>query len=152
VIQTELGESNGALSADDRWLAYEARQAARSHVFVRPYPNVDAGIWQVSPDDGGRQPAWSPDGRELFYVSTDGRLMGTSVDTANGFALGTPRPVLTGTGYYFGGVNTPRAWDVAPDGKRFLMIKDATSGRSAGPHAIVVLNWAEELKRRAPAR
>ena len=68
VLDAEYPEMGPALSPDGRWLAYHSDETARSLVYVRPFPNTDDGQWRVSPDFG-RHPAWSPDGRELFFTA-----------------------------------------------------------------------------------
>ena len=94
---------------------------------------------------------WSRDGRELFYQS--GRaIMVVSVEvTGQSFQWGTARVLFEGTFSGFGGTTGPRNYDLSPDGKRFLMIKDAVVAESAGPQIIVVQNWFEELKRKIPS-
>jgi hypothetical protein len=107
-------------------------ESGEFQIYVRPFPAVDNGRWQVS-TGGGQQPAWARSGRELFYWGPDGALMAVSVAAAPGggsFAADTPVKVI-GSGYYtaVGENNLGRTYDVAPDGKRFLMIKNATPTR-----------------------
>jgi serine/threonine-protein kinase len=146
------------LSPDGRWLAYHSNESGEFQVYVRPYPNVQDGRWQIS-TSGGSRAAWSRNGRELFYLDRDGLLTAVPLQSSKGaeFTPGTPTRVLH-TKYYSGtsilGLDL-RAYDVAPDGQRFLMIKDsATADRTnEQPAAMVtVLNWAAELKARLPAR
>jgi hypothetical protein len=115
---------------------------------VRPFPNVNAGRWQIS-TGGGTRPSWNPNGRELFYFVAPGTLMAVRTDAGTSFAAGPPAVVFTGE---YGGAETGTHYSVSPDGRRFLMIKAvARSGDAEPPQIVVVLNWIEELKRRVPA-
>ena len=75
IVQTELGERNGMLSPDGRWLAYQASdtgQFGQFEIYVQPFPDLNAGRWQVS-NSGGTRPLWSRDGRELFFLDGGSR-------------------------------------------------------------------------------
>ena len=151
LLVTEFNELNPDLSPDGRWLAYESNVSGQAEVYVRPFPNVDGGRWQIS-TGGGVHPVWRPDGRELFFRTRDGNLMGVSVQTEPEFAAGNPQILIEARYQVVAPAETDRAYDIAPDGRRFLMIK---SGAADEPDASltrirVVLNWFEELKRRAP--
>ena len=74
LVQSPFTERNGIVSPDGRWLAYEANDSGRFEVYVRPFPNVNSGHWQVS-TTGGTRPIWARSGQELFYVSPTGALM-----------------------------------------------------------------------------
>jgi len=143
-------ENNGQISPDGRWLAYQSMESGRVEVYVRPFPDVDSGRWQVS-TAGGRMPLWSRDGKELFFVASE-VLMGVRVEAADrSWRNSTPSPVLQGQYFYPTG-NNPRSFDIAPDGRRFLMIKQAGADTAAAaPGFVVVQNWFEELKRLLPA-
>ena len=113
---------------------------------MRPFPNVNAGKWQVS-TGGGVQPLWAHNGRELFYVSM-GALMSVPVVTSGTFTHGAPAKLLGGP-YVYG--NGPRQYDVSRDDLRFLMIKQSTAtNENAYARLILVQHWFEELKRRVP--
>ena len=150
LIATEVTEVNAEVSPDGRWMAYMSNESGRTEVYVRPFPDVDDGKWQIS-RDGGAAPVWSPDGRELFFRAPGGGdMLVVAVDTEPVFSPGNPE-VLFEAPYRSSAPGRGRPWDVAADG-RFLMIKESGSGQEAsGPAQInVVLNWAEELKRLAP--
>jgi eukaryotic-like serine/threonine-protein kinase len=143
------------LSPDGKWLAYHSNESGEFQVYVRPFPDVQGGRKQIS-TSGGTRPAWSRDGRELFYLDKDGLLTSVKVLPAEGTEFAATQPVkILNTKYYLGasllGLDL-RAYDVAPDG-RFLMIKDLRDPSAAAPLAsmVVVLNWGEELKARLPA-
>jgi hypothetical protein len=89
LIETMFSELNAELAPAGQWLAYQSNESGRFEVYVRPFPKVDAGKWQVS-TDGGRVPLWSRDGQELFYVSLEGVLMGVRVELGSSWRNSTP--------------------------------------------------------------
>ena len=140
LVADEFFETNGEISPDGRWIAYEARETSRRNVYVRPFSDVGKGRWLIS-TEGGSQPLWSRSGRELFFLDPDGRLTAVNVQSSPSFAASTPVRLLD-QAYLFHSVYFPaRTYDVSPDGSRFLMIKEAD-----GPRLVVVLNWAATLK------
>jgi len=142
LLQTEYSKTGPALSSDGSWLAFASDESGRPEVYVRPFPAVESGRWQVS-NAGGLWPIWSPDGRELFYLSDNG-MMAVAVKTEPDFALDSPRPLFDTSTYQtaFG-----RDYDISPDGTRFLMVKPVIS---TNPEVVVILNWLDELKRLVP--
>ena len=152
LLQTKFEELNGIVSPDGRWLAYESDSPGRREIYVRPFPNVGGGQWQVS-TAGGTRPLWARSGKELFYVGPDGALLRVPVEASGAtWNAGTPTKLLEGR-YFTGGVSTGRTYDVSPDGQRFLMIKaPGTDATAAPPSLIVVQHWDEELKRVVPTR
>jgi eukaryotic-like serine/threonine-protein kinase len=141
-------ERNGIVSRDGRWLAYESDASGRFEIYVRPFPNVDAGQWLIS-TAGGTRPLWSPNGPELFYVAPGGAIMASRVHPRDGaWSADRPMKIIDGR-YATEGVRDRRSYDVSPDGRRFLMIKQATEDVTA-PQIVVVHNWLEELKRLVP--
>ena len=154
LLQTSAAELNGEISADGRWLAYQSNESGQFEVYVRPFPKVDAGRWQVS-TAGGTRPAWAHSGRELFYLDRNNLLTVAPVQMTTTFSAGNPTKILD-TRYYAGstfqGLDL-RGYDISPDGQRFLMIKDAPAEPTSTTTAasmVVVLNWFEELKQRLP--
>jgi eukaryotic-like serine/threonine-protein kinase len=141
------------ISPDGRWLAQHSNESGQFEVYVRPFPNVAAGRWQVS-TSGGTRAAWSPDGGELYYLDGDNLLTTVSVSAAGDtFSAGPPVRLLQ-TSYVAGstvrGLDL-RGYDVAADG-RFLMIKDGLrEGRAPLVSIVVVTNWLDELRQRVPA-
>ena len=80
LVQSQMyDEQNGEVSPDGRWLAYESNESGRFEIYVRPFPDVNSGRWQVS-TMGGTQPLWAHNGQELFYVAPDGTLMRAAVE------------------------------------------------------------------------
>jgi eukaryotic-like serine/threonine-protein kinase len=129
-----------AVSPDGRWIAYQSTEAGTTQVIVRPFPNVKDHRWQVS-TDGGAEPKWSPDGRELFY-RRGAAVMRVPIGDDPGAARA--EKLFEGDYFYSSGSKT---WDVAPDG-RFLMKKVLRAEYSIN----VVLNWQDELKRLVPTK
>jgi serine/threonine protein kinase/Tol biopolymer transport system component len=140
------------LSPDGRWMAYKSKETGQGEICVRPFPDVDKGKWQVSMGSGD-SPLWSRDGRELFYLSGDA-VMAVSVTTEPSFNIvGTSRVLFHG-GYIIPIPVDGPPWDISPDGKRFLMIKEpgAAPYVTGGLRKInIIVNWFEELKRLVPA-
>jgi len=142
ILTTPALESGAYISPDGQWLAYASDESGRPEIYVRPFPNVDDGRWQVS-TDGGAEAAWSHDGNELYYRNGD-RMMRVTVDITSTFSYGPPEVLFEG--HY--DTHRARNYDVARDG-RFLMVKDVTPGdrTSARQHLMIVQNWDQELER-----
>jgi serine/threonine-protein kinase len=152
LIQTRFNELNGEVSPDGHWIAYQSNESGRDEVLVRPFPNVDAGRWQISAG-GGTRPLWSRDGHELFYISEpQGRLMSVPVRLGDRFDAGNPTVVVNNSLFR----SAPqRTYDVSPDGRRFLTLRPVTAqadDKSPPPELNVVLNWVEDLKTKVPVK
>jgi Tol biopolymer transport system component len=133
-------QRGGRLSPDGRWLAFESTRRERTEIHVRPYPALDAD-YMVSPD-GGDEPSWSPDGKELYF--RHGADMAAVKVPAPGAAAGWPAPEVLFTGTFVRDTSGDQSYDVAPDG-RFLMMRPA----AAGPVQVqVVLGWLAEVRAR----
>ena len=150
LLDGPANERDPAVSPDGRWLAYRSDETGEPLVYVRPFPNTDDGRWRVSPDFGV-EPVWSPDGQELFYRG-ESDLMAARIESEASFAAGSPQPLFSLVDYDMQGV--VRAFDVAPDGDRFMLRKrDAvseTSGVDSFSGVILMQHWFEELKERVP--
>jgi len=145
-VQTRFNEGAPRFSPDGRWLAYNSDESGRYEVYVQPYPGP-GGKWQIS-TEGGTEPVWNPNGRELFYRSGD-KLMAVDIANQAGFAAGRPRKLFEGR--YGDSPNPVTAnYDVSLDGQRFLMTKESEQSSSV-TQINVVLNWFEELKEKVPA-
>jgi serine/threonine-protein kinase len=151
LLQTTFTEGLGELSPDGRWLAYQSNESGADEVYVRPFPAVNAGgRWQIS-TGGGTKPVWARNGRELFHLDAKGAMTVVPVQTAPAFSAGNPTKLFDTS--YTTAVQA-RSYDVFPDGRRFLMIKDQPideqTSRATTASIVVVLNWFEELKRLVP--
>jgi serine/threonine-protein kinase len=147
VISTPGSDVAPRFSPDRRWLAYVSDESGRPEVYVRPFGGSD-GKWQIS-TDGGTEPVWSRDGRELFY-RVGLTLMAVPVDTAPNFTAGKPAVLFEGNYVASDFPLTSAGYDVSSDGQRFLMVRDVEP-LAATAEIKVVVNWSEELKRRVPA-
>jgi serine/threonine-protein kinase len=145
LLKTPFDEQNGEVSPDGKWLAYQSNESGANEVYVRPFPDVDRGRWQIS-SGGGTRPVWSRNGTELFYYVESGKMMAVPIATTSGsaFTLGNATVLFEGSYLATGG---DRNYDVAIDGKRFLMVKQ-TGTADESPRIVVVEHWFEELKRR----
>jgi dipeptidyl aminopeptidase/acylaminoacyl peptidase len=154
LVQTPFTERNGEVSPDGRWLAYEANDSGPFEIYVRPFPDVAGGRWQVS-TGGGRQPLWARSGQELFYRAPNGALMRVGVARGATWAATVPAKLLDAGSYAgTGTADNARSYDIAPDGQRFLMLKpDGGSGSTPTPTSLVVVqHFDEELKRLVPVK
>ncbi len=152
LVQSSFSERNPVISPDGHWLAYEADDSGRLEIYVRPFPEVNRGRWQVS-TAGGTGPLWAPNGQELFYVAPTGALMRVGVERSSSWAATAPT-LLIKEGYFtiprFVGTRT---YDVSRDGQRFLMIKEGRTDQTASPPQIIVVqHFDEELKRLVPTK
>jgi serine/threonine-protein kinase len=144
-LATPFIETNPAFSPDGRWLAYHSNESGTAEVYVRPFPGP-GGRRQVS-TGGGFAPEWSRDGRELIYISLDRRVMAATY-TAKGdsFTPGTLQ-VWAEARIRTGALGRP--YDLTPDGKRLAAIL-AGDDEKLPTHLTVLLNFFDELRRRAP--
>jgi serine/threonine-protein kinase len=141
-------------SPDGRWLVYVSNFSGRREVYVTSYPGPGPKI-QISVE-GGMSPAWSRDGREIFFWGLDdgeglAPMMVVDVTTDPVFSVGKPRELfkVESTGYV--GAMPFRSYDVTSDGRKFLMLKQSSRVEEPVTELSVVLNWFEELKRLAPS-
>jgi len=144
-LNSTFNERSSVFSPDGHWVAYDSDESGRAEIYVRPFPGP-GGQWQVS-TAGGKDPRWRPDGKELYYIAPDSRLMaapiassGTALQPGLPTALFQPRIVLGGavvTGYR-------QQYDVAPDG-RFLI--NVTVDESTAAPITVITNWQPEAKK-----
>ena len=151
VVQTPSDEASGQFSPDGRWVAYQSNESKTMQIYVRPFRG-SGGPWQVSSTEGGSQPRWRPDGRELFYVAPDARLMAVPIAVgadAQTLEAGAPKPLFrtrlaSGAGGNVSGLMSKQQYAVASDG-RFLM--NVAVEAATAPPITVVLNWDAALKK-----
>jgi serine/threonine-protein kinase len=142
ILDTPDYEYGGAISPDGRYLLYGSGETGRLEVYISTYPDLK-GKWQIS-ENGGLSPIWSPNGREVFYVSTVGKMMSVSLERNGTLRPGKPRELFDASQMLF--PNSPITnYDVAPDGQKFIMVRSVRS--AAGITAFnVILNWTGELQ------
>ncbi len=137
-LKTPFFELNPKFSPDGRWVAYGSTESGRWEVYVRAYPSGEKQMVSV---EGGRQPIWHPNGRELFFASGS-NFMAVSFSARPAFHVGAPRVLFELSSVP--GLNNENI-DISPDGERFLV-----ADRAVIRKINVVLNWFEELKRLVP--
>jgi Tol biopolymer transport system component len=145
-IATQFSESSGRISPDGRWVAYQSNESAQTEIYVTGFPNGEGRV-QVS-TDGGSEPVWSRNGKELFYRK-EKKLIAVPVQNGNTFTMGPPQVLFESTFATNSAFGSP-LYDVSPDGQKFYFIQDATKDNRE-PRLNLILNWPEELKRIAPA-
>jgi Tol biopolymer transport system component/DNA-binding winged helix-turn-helix (wHTH) protein len=144
--QTTFKEGAAQFSPDGRWMAYVSNESGHYEVYVLPFPGP-GGKWQIS-TEGGTEPLWNPNGRELFYRNGD-MMMTAAISTKPRFSAGKPKVLFAGQFEPSPNAVPNANYDISPDGLRFLMVKPG--GRDQTPTQInVVLNWFEELKQKVP--
>jgi serine/threonine-protein kinase len=141
-----FNEHTAVLSPDDRWLAYVSDESGQEEIYVCAFPEPHRK-WRIS-TEGGAQPQWSPDGRELFYRNGD-KMMAVAISTDAEFTPGIPELLFEGR-YSLGiGMEAPVTnYDVSHDGQRFVMVRPEESSGPVQFH--VIINWFEELERLVP--
>ena len=138
-LQGPFRERGAVFSPDGKWVAYESDESGRFEIYVAPFP-IHSGKWQVSVT-GGEWPHWRSDGKELYYISPDDKMMAAEVSAAGGdFRVGKVTPLFQARPSRAGTV-----FDVSRDGKRFL-INSATESVDDAPITLVV-NWPGTLKK-----
>jgi Tol biopolymer transport system component len=138
IVNTPFDELNGQFSPDGRWVAYETNESGRFEIVVQPFPEPTSK-WQVS-TAGGSQPRWRADGKELYFVAPDGKLMAAPITANATFSAGTPAPLFSVTLAPGLGANK-QEYMVSRDG-RFLINQPAET--STTTPITLLLNWRPE--------
>ena len=139
-LRTQFNESFAQFSADGHWIAYVSDESGSNQVYIAPFPGP-GGKWQAS-SVGGTEPRWRGDGKELFYLAPDNKLMavGVNVSAESSLTVSNAQPL-----FEVHTASTPGThYDVTRDGKRFLV--DSSGEGSSAPISLVV-NWTSDLKR-----
>jgi dipeptidyl aminopeptidase/acylaminoacyl peptidase len=127
IAVTPYVEYDARLSSDARWVAFESTETGQTEIYLQPFPETGPKQ-QIS--DGGRRPRWRRDGRELFYISDDGRLMAVSISPGNTrLEVGPPRALFA--------LPPTQSYEPSPDGQRFL----TTAVVSEASPITIILNW-----------
>jgi eukaryotic-like serine/threonine-protein kinase len=137
LFQASWSARNAQFSPDDRWIAYASNESGGWEICVSPFPSVN-GKWQVS-RTGGQEPRWRADGKELFFVSPEGKMMAAPVSTGAMFEAGSPvelfqthrRPPASSTDVF--------SYDVTGDGQKFLIDTEVENPKSTPPS--ITLHW-----------
>ena len=151
-LATPAREYMASFSPDGRWLAYTSNESGRDEVYVRPFPRTE-GVARLVSIGGGSGPVWAPNGSALYHRGASGDMMAVPVALEPTFTSGgRPRKLFRFAGVYRMS-GTATAYDIHPDGKRFVMVSESEGAISARRQQInVVLNWTEELKRLVPTK
>jgi serine/threonine protein kinase/Tol biopolymer transport system component len=142
-LATPFYESDGAFSPDARWVAYQSDESGKSEIYVRDFPG-GGNRFQVS-IDGGSEPVWAKNGKELFYRAGK-KLVSLPVKLGADFVPGPPKVLFQGD--FAEGDQVP-AYDVSPDGQRFYFVQQDPKTQEL-ERISLILNWSEEVKRLAP--
>ena len=145
IVATGSNATGAVLSPDSRWLAYVSNEQGVNEVFVRPFPDVNGGKWQVS-SGGGSAPLWAHNGRELFYVAK-GKMQVVRIHPGPPFSAEPPRVLFTIPEGLRAGSPVAGTFAITPDDRRFLMVRDNKWEDMAGtPTLVVVQNFFDELR------
>jgi Tol biopolymer transport system component len=140
VVQSPFRENEPHFSFDGKWLAYDSNESGAFQIYVTSFPALDQKV-QISTNGGG-QPRWRRDGRELYYLASDGKLMAVDITAGPKMSSGIPR-VLFDTRLILNPLQDQYA--VTPDGQRFLVLTPVTE--STTTPITVVVNWTAGLRR-----
>jgi Tol biopolymer transport system component len=142
IVQSPNLDGDGRFSPDGRWIAYMSLQSSRFEVYVTSFPAAGAR-WQVSVS-GGTDPRWAPDGKTIYFLSLDNQVMAAPVDGSGAeFRVGKVEARFAIN--QFVGPRVSSGFEVAPDGKRFLV---NSAGDVEAPRVDLVSNWTSELPKK----
>jgi hypothetical protein len=145
VVATGYDEGASALSPDSHWLAYVSDEQGDREVFVRPFPDVNGGKWQVS-SGGGSAPLWAHNGRELYYVRGNNMYV-VRIHPGPPFSAEPPRKLFAIPERVRAGLLVGGTFAITPDDQRFLMVRDNSWEEMAGTRTVVVVeNFLDELR------
>ncbi len=136
-LKTDFDENQGEFSPDGRWIAYASNESGRYEVYVQPFPGP-GGKWQISVA-GGSMPVWRRDGKEIFYLAADRKVMAVPVRIGDAFEPGTPVALFEARLKD----DPDRHYDVSADGQRFLLTTPL--GDETAPPITLVQNWTSLL-------
>jgi serine/threonine protein kinase/Tol biopolymer transport system component len=143
LLQVKWTVRNAQFSPDGRWMVYASNETGSMEIYVSPFPSGN-GKWQVS-SAGGEEPRWRQDGRELFYLSADGKMMAVPVKTDASFEAGSPVALFQTHRRQPVSSQDVFSYDVSGDGQRFLIITKMDEANAAP--LSVLLNWSSEMEK-----
>ncbi len=149
LLNSRFDEHHPEFSPDGHWMAYVSNESGRNEIYVRPFPGP-GGKWQIS-NEGGTEPLWARNGKQLFYRGPPRHVWVVDVRGGSDFAVSKPRPLFQMQGSYTAGTYA-RSWDISLDDRRFLMVKIEDRKWQPITELILVQNWLEELKRLVPVK
>ena len=144
IVASEYGEFHPALSPSERWLAYVSNRTGQNEIWVQGYPS--GAPVRVS-SDGGDEPLWSADGRELFYRRGQAMMVVRLGNNGNDFSFAPPQQLFSGPFASASG-EVGRSYDVSRDGRFLMMLPSDPNSARTTASIVVVQNFIEELKRR----
>jgi Tol biopolymer transport system component/tRNA A-37 threonylcarbamoyl transferase component Bud32 len=144
-LPTRFRHATSAFSPDSRWLAFTTNESGTYQIVIQPFPDPSTGKWQIT-GNGGTEPRWRADGRELYYLALDGKIMAVPIKADKTLEVGQPVPLFQTT------LNTPvnpglKRYDVTADGQRFLVLSPVavTPGQTNSNPITAVVNWTGAL-------
>jgi hypothetical protein len=141
----DFTELHPAVSPDGRWLAYTANESGQNEVYVRPFPGAQSVRWQVS-NGGGGSPVWSADGRELFYLNPEPRVMAAAIPPGGTFAVAGLTPLFDASGFIVDAFH--QSFAVTPDGHFLFLSPRGRAGDGPDVRIVWVDNWFEDVAAR----
>ena len=146
LLSSDFNEASPAVSPSGKFLAYQSDESGAYEIYVRPYPDIDGGRWQISAS-GGYFPIWSKSDNRLFFVEpSTATIMSVRYSEEDGFSSERPEVLVDVSGYHWRTVRDHRNFDVNQAGDKFLMVRS----HAQRPKVIVVQNWLEELEQLVP--
>jgi serine/threonine protein kinase len=143
-LVTPAQEGHAAISPDGRWIAYASNETGRFEIYVQSFP-TPGGKWQIS-TEGGDQPQWRRDGKELFFLALNRKIMALTVQEQGTFQPGAPQALFEAAVSMGGLSDSHSRYVFTPDGQRVLVIVNVGQEAGASSPINVVLNWNAELK------
>jgi eukaryotic-like serine/threonine-protein kinase len=144
-IETRFDKAQSKISPDGRWIAYTTNDSGMYQIVVQSFPDPNGGKWQIT-SQGGIEPKWRHDGRELYYLALDGKLMAVSIKGEKTIEAGTPTPLFeTPLTVPRGQLPRTHRYDVAPDGRFLIAVPKATA---TAPPIVAVMNWTSGLEKK----
>jgi eukaryotic-like serine/threonine-protein kinase len=144
----ETSERNARFSPDGKWVVFSSAESGRDEIQIVPFdPSrpVSSGKIAVS-QEGGYEPAWRKDGKEIFYLSLSGKMMAVPVTSKPPIQVGKPKELFDVRGVS----DFPPSYDVTRNGKRFLINRSVREGKPG--YVLVIVNWEALLKHSAVVR